>query len=71
MIYLSAYRPIKARSYAAMAVAQAGGLDIKQVIPDMAALKPELPFGQVTALANHLFSESVAYISLLQMRTPK
>ena len=40
-------RPIKARSYAAMAVAQAGGLNIRQVIPDMAALKPELPFGQV------------------------
>ena len=41
------HRPIKARSYAAMAVAQAGGLDIRQVVPDMEALKPELPFGQV------------------------
>ena len=46
-------RPIKARSYAAMAVAQAGGLNIRQVIPDMAALKPELPFGQVIIIFWH------------------
>ena len=36
-----------------MAVAQAGGLNIRQVVPDMAALKPELPFGQVIIIFLH------------------
>jgi hypothetical protein len=42
------YWGIRARTYSTMVVAKAGGLDIEfETNPDMAALKPILPFGQV------------------------
>jgi len=47
------YWKIKARSYAAMAVAQAGGLNVVHTDdPNLAELKPSLPFGQLPYLVD-------------------
>ena len=44
---------MQARSYGAMAVAQAAGLKVKHTDnPDLAGLKPELPFGQLPYLVD-------------------
>eukprot|EP00349_Pseudokeronopsis_sp_Brazil_P001448 CAMPEP_0202961636 /NCGR_PEP_ID=MMETSP1396-20130829/5711_1 /ASSEMBLY_ACC=CAM_ASM_000872 /TAXON_ID= /ORGANISM="Pseudokeronopsis sp., Strain Brazil" /LENGTH=197 /DNA_ID=CAMNT_0049681617 /DNA_START=93 /DNA_END=686 /DNA_ORIENTATION=- len=45
------YWPIKARNYATLAVAQAGGLDLEFVTNfDFKTMKPTLPFGQLPYL---------------------
>ena len=47
------YWQIKARSYAAMAVAQAGGISIEHTVdPKLTELRPELPFGQLPYLVD-------------------
>ena len=47
------YWPVKSRGYAIMAVAKAGGINLVQDGAfDLAALKPELPFGQVPYLVH-------------------
>lgn len=48
------YWGIKARSYAIMVVAKAGGLDIEyDMNPDLPGLKPILPFGQLPYYEGH------------------
>jgi len=45
------YWGIRARNYAPVVIAQAGGLPLKQETGfDLGAMKPELPFGQVPCL---------------------
>ena len=42
------YFKIKARNLAAVAIAQAAGVELEQIVSfDLASLKAELPFGQV------------------------
>jgi len=46
------YWGVKNRTYATMVVVKAGGLDVEYDFnPDLAALKPILPFGQVRTTA--------------------
>jgi hypothetical protein len=48
MFLLFLIRGVKARSYASLVVAAAGGLDVhNDASPDLAAMKPSLPFGQL------------------------
>lgn len=55
------YWGIKARNYAPVVIAQAGGLALTQdTSPDLAAMKPTLPFGQLPYLVDHDSSVTVA-----------
>jgi hypothetical protein len=55
------YWPIKARSYAIMAVAKVGGVNVTPVTEfDLAALKPSLPFGQLPLLGMHVIFKPLA-----------
>ena len=45
-----------------MAVAQAGGINLKLTVCDLQAMKPELPFGQVRGSINFVSKELIQKI---------